>query len=70
MLVLSRKEDEAVTIVCHQPGVVKITLVRGDHGKARLGFDGPPTTNFIRDELLASCPLGPDGLPTMQRGQS
>jgi len=47
MLVLSRKDGEGITV----DGPARIVLVKGRHGKARLGVVAPATTTVLREEL-------------------
>ena len=52
MLVLSRKECEAVHI---GPDIV-ITVVRLGRGRVQLGIDAPPHVRIRRDEIASAGP--------------
>jgi carbon storage regulator CsrA len=47
MLVLTRKDGEGITV----DGPARIVLVKGRHGKARLGVVAPATTTVLREEV-------------------
>lgn len=47
MLVLSRKPNESIQI---GPDI-RITVVRVDGGRVRLGIEAPPSVNVLRGEL-------------------
>ena len=47
MLVLARKEGERIKI----GDDIVITLVKCDHGKARIGIEAPKTLLVLREEL-------------------
>lgn len=53
MLALKRRNRESV-IVQVRDITIRVTLVRGYTGAAKLGFSGPPEARFIREELLTS----------------
>ena len=52
MLVLTRRTDESVLIRKAGEVLAKITLLRTDGGKCRIGFDADKTVEIIREELL------------------
>jgi len=54
MLVLSRKENESITIIDKDTDevVATIMLVRIEGNKAKLGLDAPQRYQILRDELM------------------
>lgn len=48
MLVLTRKKQETLVI----DGRIKITLLEGRTGRAKLGIDAPDDVSIVRGELL------------------
>ena len=52
MLVISRKKNEAL-IIKGRDGDIKIVLIEGDRGKARLGIEAPKGYIILREELIA-----------------
>ena len=46
MLVLSRKQDETITI----GGGIKVTVVKIDKGTVKLGIEAPESVNISREE--------------------
>ena len=53
MLVLSRDDGESVLLLVGNI-TVRVTLLAGRRGLARLGFVAPPEVQVLREELLAS----------------
>lgn len=52
MLVISRKKNEAL-IIKGRDGDIRIVLIEGDRGKARLGIEAPKGYIILREELIA-----------------
>lgn len=52
MLVISRKKNEAL-IIKGRDGDIKIVLIEGERGKARLGIEAPKGYIILREELIA-----------------
>lgn len=53
MLVLTRKTDESVTILCPDGKLLKITICRiDDNYKVRLGIDADKSYKITRTELI------------------
>jgi carbon storage regulator len=48
MLVLSRLIDEVIVI----GDDIRVTIVRVEHGRVRLGIDAPRDVVIVREELL------------------
>ncbi len=48
MLVLTRKVNESIII----SGNIKVTVVKIDGGKIRLGIEAPPDVEVLRSELI------------------
>ena len=52
MLVLSRFPNEQIVITTSDGEKIRITLVKVDGAKARIGIDAKPETSIVRSELL------------------
>lgn len=53
MLVLTRKTDESITILCPDGKLLKITVCRiDDNYKVRLGIDADKSYKITRTELI------------------
>jgi len=52
LLVISRKKNEAL-IIKGRDGDIRIVLIEGDRGKARLGIEAPKGYIILREELIA-----------------
>lgn len=52
MLVLSRKEDETVTITTPSGDEIVITILQAKHGTTSIGFDAPEKYLILRNELI------------------
>lgn len=52
MLVISRKKNEAL-IIKGRDGDMRIVLIEGERGKARLGIEAPKGYIILREELIA-----------------
>jgi len=52
LLVISRKKNEAL-IIKGKDGDIRIVLIEGDRGKARLGIEAPKGYIILREELIA-----------------
>lgn len=52
MLVLSRKKDESIVLLV--AGGIKITVLRADGGRVKLGIDAPKDVQILRSELNES----------------
>jgi carbon storage regulator CsrA len=52
LLVISRKKNEAL-IIKGRDGDIKIVLIEGERGKARLGIEAPKGYIILREELIA-----------------
>lgn len=52
MLVLSRKKDESIVLLV--AGGIKITVLRADGGRVKLGIDAPKDVQILRSELHES----------------
>lgn len=52
MLVISRKKNEAL-IIKGRDGDIRIVLIEGERGKARLGIEAPKGYIILREELIA-----------------
>ena len=52
MLVISRKKNEAL-IIKGKDGDIRIVLIEGERGKARLGIEAPKGYIILREELIA-----------------
>jgi carbon storage regulator CsrA len=50
MLVLTRRETQAITIHCPDGTSIEVSVVAIDGGKVRLGFTAPATVNIARKE--------------------
>jgi carbon storage regulator CsrA len=50
MLVLSRKEAEAITIRCPDGTVIEVSVVEISRWNVRLGFKAPAAVNVVRKE--------------------
>lgn len=54
MLVLTRKEDEKITIMCPDGSFINITICRiDDNYKVRVGIDADKRYKITRSELIA-----------------
>lgn len=53
MLILTRKIDEAIVIGSNEQSqhLVRITVLRIENGKVRLGFDAGPSVHVHRSEV-------------------
>jgi len=51
MLVLSRKKDEQIILKGHNFDDIKITVVRIDHNKVRVGIEADKEITVLRSEL-------------------
>lgn len=54
MLVLGRRAGEAVRVIVagpSGPAVLRVTLLKIQNGKIRLGFEGPEAFTIEREEL-------------------
>ncbi len=67
MLVLSRKEGQAIVI----DGDIKITLIAIRGNQVRIGIDAPSSVQVLREELCAALPActknGPMPAPSVGR---
>ncbi len=61
MLVLSRKASEEVVINPGTPDEIRVTVVRIEHGKIRLGFTARKDLPIHRSELLEHLQPGATG---------
>jgi carbon storage regulator CsrA len=52
LLVISRKKNEAL-IIKGRDGDIRIVLIEGERGKARLGIEAPKGYIILREELIA-----------------
>jgi carbon storage regulator CsrA len=52
LLVISRKKNEAL-IIKGKDGDIRIVLIEGERGKARLGIEAPKGYIILREELIA-----------------
>jgi carbon storage regulator CsrA len=52
LLVISRKKNEAL-IIKGRDGDMRIVLIEGERGKARLGIEAPKGYIILREELIA-----------------
>ncbi len=50
MLVLSRRKNETIELE-HDGTVIKVTVVRIDSSRVRLGFEAPQDVRIIRSEI-------------------
>lgn len=48
MLVLTRNDEQAVQI----GDDIRVVLLKGKNGSARIGFEAPPDIQIVREELL------------------
>lgn len=51
MLVLSRKKDEQIILKGHNFDDIRITVVRIDHNKVRVGIEADKDITVLRSEL-------------------
>jgi len=51
MLVLIRKDGEAITLTLPNGKEIFIILVRSQKGSARIGIEAPPEIHILRSEL-------------------
>ena len=49
MLVLTRKKEESLVLLV--AGGIKITVLRADGGRVKLGIDAPKDVQILRSEL-------------------
>ena len=70
MLVLSRKEEEAIIV-----GNVRITIVAVRGGRVKVGINAPKEVQIVREELVGRERRGHRGMveresgdPTLRRG--
>ena len=54
MLVLSRKKDEQIVLKGPNMEDIRITIVRIDHNKVRVGIDAEKEITVLRSELELS----------------
>jgi carbon storage regulator CsrA len=52
LLVISRKKNEAL-IIKGKDGDIRIVLIEGERGRARLGIEAPKGYIILREELIA-----------------
>jgi len=50
MLMLSREVEESIDV----DGPCRITIVRIEGGRVRIGINGPPSTKVLRTELITN----------------
>ena len=51
MLLLSRRNEEYITITTPDDQEIIIKVVSAEHGKVKLGFDAPQNFLILRNEL-------------------
>ena len=72
MLVLTRKQDEGLTIQIPEgcpAGEVKILAVDCSQGKCRLGVEAPTAVKVWRDEVLQRMAAGEPPHSRTQKGE-
>ncbi len=65
MLVLTRKANESVVIICPDGTPLRISVADIRSVRARLAIDAPKEYRIHRGELLPDAPADPMGAPSL-----